>query len=334
LAAVFGCRGAVLSDRERALFREAKPYGLVVFKRNCETPDQLRRLIAAFREAVGRADAPVLIDQEGGRVNRLKPPHWPIQPAPARFGALAARDAERAERAVYLNARVIAATLGELGIGINAAPVLDLPAAGADPVIGDRAFAEDPALVARLGRAACNGYLDGSVLPIIKHLPGHGRATADSHKRLPVVDADRADLEAHDFRPFKALADMPWAMTAHIVYTAIDPERPATQSPEVVGRIIRGAIGFDGVLITDDLCMGALTGGPAERALAALAAGCDIALHCSGDLSEMAAIAAAVPPVGDATLARLARGEARRRQSDPVSPVALRAEVDALLAMT
>lgn len=330
---VFGCAGPVLTDAERRFFRDADPCGFVLFQRNCRDPEQLRRLVDALRETVGRADAPVLIDQEGGRVQRLKPPHWPKHPAPARFGALAAADPAAAETAVRLNARAIAATLAAAGIDVDAMPVLDLAIPGADAVIGDRAFADDPALVARLGRAACAGLLEGGVLPIIKHLPGHGRALADSHKTLPVVPASLATLEATDFAPFRALADLPWAMTAHVVYPAIDPERPATLSPLVIGQVIRGSIGFDGVLISDDLGMGALVGPIGERAQRALAAGCDLALHCSGVPGEMAAAAAAVPRLTDRAAARLARGVAQRRQGGaPVVVPELLARVDALLA--
>jgi len=333
LAVVFGCRGQALGKNERRFFRDADPLGFILFRRNCREPARLDRLVGDLREAVGR-NAPVLIDQEGGPVQRLRPPHWPNDPAAARFGRLAERDPVAAEEAVRLLTRAIAADLARHGITVNAAPVLDLAVPGASAVIGERAFGADPDTVARLGRAACEGYLAGGVLPIVKHLPGHGRAPVDSHLDLPVVTADRGTLAA-DLAPFRALADMPWAMTAHVVYTALDPARPATLSPSVIADVIRGEIGFDGVLVSDDLCMGALTGTPGERAAAAVAAGCDVALHCNGRLREMVQVAAAVPPLGEAALARLARAEAARRgsvEAGPADSAALRSRVAALLA--
>jgi len=309
-AVLFGSAGETLTAEERAFFREADPLGFVLFQRNCQNPEQVGALIAAFRDCVGRADAPVIVDQEGGRVARQKPPHWPRYPAPARLAAL-----PDAEAAVRLGARLIADDLAALGINIDAMPVLDLPVPGADGVIGDRAYGGEPSLVARLGRAACEGLLAGGVLPVIKHIPGHGRARVDSHMALPVVDEDIATLEASDFAPFRALADMPWAMTAHIVFSAIDDRRPATLSPVVVDRVIRGAIGFEGVLVSDDIGMGALGSGFAERAAGVLAAGCDVVLHCSGKLDEMRAVAEASAPLTPQAAARLARGEALRRAS-------------------
>jgi beta-N-acetylhexosaminidase len=251
----------------------------------------------------------VLIDQEGGRVARLKPPVWPRYPAAARLAAL-----PEAEEAVRLAARLIADDLAALGVTVDAMPVLDLPVAGADGVIGDRAYGGEPARVAQLGRAACDGLLAGGVLPIVKHIPGHGRARVDSHTALPVVDDDLPTLEATDFAPFRALADAPWAMTAHVVFSAVD-ERPATLSPVVIDRVIRGAIGFGGVLVSDDIGMGALGGGFADRAAAALAAGCDAVLHCSGRLDEMRAAAEGAAPLTAEAAARLARGETLRRAS-------------------
>ncbi len=332
LAVVFGCAGPALTGTERSFFREADPLGFALFKRNCHDPAQLRHLCGELRDTVGRADAPILIDQEGGRVQRLKPPHWPKDPPPARFGALAERDPGRAEQAVRLMARAIAADLAAVGVSGNAFPVLDLAIAGASDVIGDRAFSGDPAVIARLGAAACLGTLDAGVFPIIKHLPGHGRALVDSHKALPVVDADLAVLEASDFVPFRALAEMPWAMTAHVVYPAIDPELPGTLSAVVIERIIRGRIGFDGVLITDDLCMGALSGPIGSRARLAIEAGCDIALHCNGVLEDMAAVAREVPRLGEVAADRLARTPVRIAAAGSFESRNLRAEVAALLA--
>src|SRR5258705_5960204 len=265
-----------------------------------------------MRDAIGRADAPVLIDQEGGRVARLQPPHWRTYPPPARIGALP--DPQAAE-AAWLGARLIADDLAILGITVDAVPVLDLPVSGADPVIGDRAYGSEPERVARLGRAVCEGMLAGGVLPIIKHIPGHGRAQVDSHRDLPRVDATREMLIASDFAPFRALSAMPWAMTAHIVYTAIDPDAPAPFSPAVIDGVIRDHIGFDGVLISDDISMGALKGSLGERTRRALDAGGDLALHCNGVLAEMAEIAGAASPLTPAARDRIARGEALRLRS-------------------
>jgi len=307
-AVIFGCEGPALCGAERDFFREADPLGFILFARNCETPDQVRALTDALRDCVGRDDAPVLIDQEGGRVQRLRPPHWRDAPAAATFGRIAAGDPDRAREAVRLNARLIAAELTALGIDVNCLPVLDVPAAGAHDIIGDRAFARDPKVIADLGHAACDGLMAGGVLPVIKHIPGHGRAAVDSHADLPRVDASAEDLAATDFAPFRALKDMPWAMTAHVVYTRIDATAPATLSATVVGETIRRDIGFDGLLLTDDISMGALGGPMAERTAGSLAAGCDVVLHCNGGMAEMEAIAAAVPEITAAARARLAAG--------------------------
>lgn len=313
LAILFGCAGPVLAADERRFFHDADPHGFILFRRNCETPDQLKALVADLRDAVGRK-APVMIDQEGGRVARIRPPHWSAFPAAARFGDLDAIDPGAAEAAVRANATAIALSVGAAGIDIVAAPVLDLGLPEADrSVVGDRAFSADPAVVGRLGRAMAEGLLDGGALPVIKHMPGHGRSRVDSHVALPLVEADLETLERTDFAPFRALADLPWGMTGHLVFTALDPDHPVTQSPTAIRDAVRGRIGFDGVLCSDDLSMGALSGPVAERARRAVAAGCDLALHCNGDLGEMRTIAAAVPAIGPETAARLARGEAWRR---------------------
>ncbi|MEE8536293.1 MAG: glycoside hydrolase family 3 N-terminal domain-containing protein, partial [Kiloniellales bacterium] len=246
-AAIFGCEGPVLTSWEQDFFSRTRPLGFILFARNCESPDQVRTLVSALRGCLGRPDAPVLIDQEGGRVARLKPPHWRAAPAAGRFGALAARNREQACAAVATNARLLAAELSELGISVDCAPVLDLPAPGADGVIGDRALGRDPELIALLGRAFCEGLLQGGIMPVIKHVPGHGRAKVDSHRTAPIVEAAQAELERTDFEPFRALADAPWAMTAHVTFTAIDRENPATVSSRVIAEVIRGFIGFDGV---------------------------------------------------------------------------------------
>jgi beta-N-acetylhexosaminidase len=307
---IFGCEGSMLSATERAFFRDADPLGFILFARNCDVPDQVRRLVAALRESVGRGDAPILIDQEGGRVARLKPPHFPAYPAAATIAALGGL---RAREAAWLAARLIADDLGQLGITVDCAPVVDVPVADADPVIGDRAWGGDPATVAENGLAVCDGLMAGAILPVIKHIPGHGRATVDSHRALPVVATSSATLDSTDFAPFRALAGMPWAMTAHVLYTALDPDRPATLSPRVIAAAIRAEIGFDGVLLSDDLSMAALGGRIETRAADALKAGCDLVLHCNGILDEMQAIAAAIGPMSADARRRVAAGEARRR---------------------
>ncbi|HLI65734.1 MAG TPA: beta-N-acetylhexosaminidase [Caulobacteraceae bacterium] len=307
-ACIFGCAGPALAAGEAAFFRDADPWGFILFRRNVETPDQARALVDALRTAVGRR-APVLIDQEGGRVARLRPPHWPAYPPGRAYGRLQPALGEEIAR---LGARMIAADLAALGVDVDCLPVADTPVPGANDVIGDRAYAEDPAAIARLARAAADGLLAGGVLPVVKHMPGHGRARADSHEALPVVEASRAELE-RDFAPFRALADLPAGMTAHVVYTALDPAAPATTSARVIGETIRGDIGFQGLLLSDDLSMNALSGSLGERARAALAAGCDLALHCNGDAAEMRAVAEGVRPLqglaaerAEAALARIA----------------------------
>jgi len=332
-AAIFGCAGKSLTAQERAFFAANNPFGFILFARNVETPDQVRALVKVLRESVGRDDAPVLIDQEGGRVARLKPPHWRAAPAAARIADLADLDIDAACEAAWLNARLIGGELAALGIDVDCAPVCDVPVAGSHDVIGDRAYGADPGRVATIARAAALGFIDAGVLPVIKHIPGHGRARADSHLELPTVDTPRAELETSDFVPFRALADMPWGMTAHVRYTALDKERPATLSPTIIRDVIRGQIGFDGLLLTDDLSMKALGGSFAERTRAALEAGCDIALHCNGDMSEMEGVAAAAPPLSEAARRRIARAESVRKSSLRGADAAkLLARFDALFA--
>ena len=314
---VLGCGGSELSHEERAFFGRVDPLGFILFARNCLDPEQIRRLIGDLRDCVGRGDAPVLIDQEGGRVARLKPPHWRAAPPARRFADVAAGDPERALEAVRLNARLIADELFELGITVDCAPVLDVPQSNADPIIGDRAYGDTPDMVARLAEAACEGLLDGGVLPVVKHIPGHGRATVDSHLALPTVEATREELERIDVAPFRALRRMPWAMTAHVIYTAIDAEKPATLSTAVIGGLIRRDVGFDGLLISDDLSMQALSGSFAERSAGCLAAGCDIALHCNGQMAEMAEVAEAAAAMTEQAWRRYRAGEAMRRSPVP-----------------
>jgi len=308
-AVVLGCAGEELSHDERRFFGEADPAGFILFRRNCRAPEQVRRLVDDLRDSVGRGDAPVLIDQEGGRVARLRPPHWRAYPSAARIAAL---PDPHALEALRLGARLIADDLARLGVSVDCLPVLDLPVAGADPVIGDRAYGDDPDRVQHLARAVCEGLLEGGVLPVLKHIPGHGRARVDSHYACPVVATGHDELAHADFAPFRALAAMPWAMTAHIVYRAIDPAAPATFSRTIVGEVIRGEIGFDGVLISDDLSMRALGGGLGERVQRALGAGCDLVLHCNGDRAEMEEVVAAAGPMTPEAAARLARGESIR----------------------
>ena len=327
-----GCKGLSLDADERAFLGRHRPWGLILFKRNIDTPAQVAGLVSTFREIVGRPNAPVLIDQEGGRVQRMGPPHWPAYPSAARLAAMAGSPQERAG-AVRLSARLMAHDLAAVGINVDCLPVLDTPAPGAHSVIGDRAYGTDPQVVACLGRAVCEGMLAGGVLPVIKHIPGHGRAGADSHLELPRVSADLKSLEAIDFVPFKALADMPMAMTAHVVYEAIDPDRPATVSPVVVAEIIRGRIGFDGLLMSDDLSMKALAGDFGERTRAAHGAGVDLALHCNGDLAEALPVAEASPWLGGASLARAEQALARLTLAiEPLDLVDARARAHLMLA--
>lgn len=294
-AFISGCAGRRLTDEEREFFAAEQPWGLILFKRNCRSKDQIRDLVAEFRALVGRPDAPVLIDQEGGRVQRLRPPGWRSFPPGRILGRLAEKDLEAGRRAAWLHARLIAADLHEVGISVDCLPVLDVIAPDVSKAIGDRSFGADPHVVADIGRFVCNGLLDGGILPVVKHIPGHGRATSDSHLTLPVVGAGLDALDASDFVPFAALADMPMAMTSHVVYSAIDCDRPATTSPTVIRDIIRKRIGFDGLLMSDDVSMNALSGDYAARTEATYAAGCDLVLHCNGLIEEMRSVARAAP---------------------------------------
>lgn len=305
-AAIVGLAGPGLSEAERKLFAQEQPLGFILFARNVENKSQVKNLVGDLRKSVGR-NAPILIDQEGGRVQRLKPPHWRQAPPAQLFGELAARDGAAAYRAARLNALLIGRELAELGIDVDCAPVVDVPVAGAHDVIGDRAFGASPALVARLGRAVIEGFLAAGVIPMIKHIPGHGRARVDSHEHLPLVEEDAALLAASDFIPFAELAGAPMAMTAHIVYSAIDSERPATSSPRVISEIIRGRIGFQGFLVSDDLSMKALSGSFADKTRQALAAGCDAVLHCNGRMDEMEEVLANAAPLTKAAVSRLER---------------------------
>jgi beta-N-acetylhexosaminidase len=306
-AFICGCAGLALNLEERGFLRREDPWGLILFKRNIADRDQVRELTRSFRECVGRSDAPVLIDQEGGRVQRMAPPHWRSYPA---AGAIEAGVAPpKAEAAARLVARLIAHDLIEVGITVDCAPVLDVANEGMHTAIGTRAFSSRPERVAAMGRAVADGLLAGGVAPVIKHMPGHGRARVDSHHELPIVDAARSDLE-HDFAPFAALKDLPMAMSAHLLYTAIDARRPATASPTVVAEIMRGQIGFDGLILSDDLSMKALDGSFEQRAAAVIEAGLDIVLHCNGVMEEARAVASAAPALSGASLRRAKAAEA------------------------
>ena len=334
-AFITGCRGVTLTAEERDFIRQMKPWGLILFKRNVENDAQLIQIASYFRSIVGREDAPVLIDQEGGRVQRMGPPLWPKYAAACTFNQNVSLDeADRIELA-RLSARRMAFDLHSVGVTVDCLPVLDVPSPEGHGVIGDRAYADDPAVVARFGRAVAEGMIAGGVLPVIKHIPGHGRARADSHHELPVVEASRADLERVDFAPFRALADLPLAMSAHVIYSAIDPASPATTSRRVVDEIIRGHIGFDGLLMSDDLSMKALSGGFAERTSAAFAAGLDMALHCNGDLSEGQAVAGAAPILAGKALDRAQRALALLgKPTEPFDPVDALRQIESGLART
>ncbi len=329
-AFVCGCRGMALDPDERRFLREAAPLGVILFKRNIADPAQVLALTTEIRNTLGRDDAMVLVDQEGGRVQRLGPPHWRRYPAAARFAGVA--DLEERAATIRLSARLMAYDLISLGIDVDCLPVLDVPVEGSHDVIGDRAYARDPATVALLGRAAAEGMLDGGVVPVIKHVPGHGRAEADSHLALPTVEASLDDLRRSDFAPFRRNRDLPAAMTAHVVYRALDPERPATISAKVIGDVVRGEIGFDGLLFSDDLSMKALPGTFRDKAEALFAAGVDVALHCNGDMDEAREVAAVSPTLAGEAARRVARARATVRAPQSFDPVDAAAELDRRLA--
>jgi beta-N-acetylhexosaminidase len=330
-AFITGLSGATVTPDERAFLREAQPWGLILFKRNISSRKQVIEIVAEFRNILG-FQAPVLIDQEGGRVQRLGPPQWPAYPPGAVYGRLYASDAAAGLAAARLGARLIANDLFLLGIDVDCLPLADVPAAAADPVIGDRAYGTDPRQVAAVAGAIAEGLLAGGVLPVLKHLPGHGRATADSHLRLPVVDAARADLEATDFAAFRPLNRLPMGMTAHVVFSAIDPVAPATTSATIVSQVIRDGIGFEGLLMSDDVSMGALSGTLDERSRAALTAGCDVVLHCNGRLGEMQDVAAAVPLLSGTALRRADAALSARREPEPLDVEAARRAFEAMIA--
>ncbi len=327
-SAIFGLQGTELSTDETAFFFDVNPYGYILFQRNCESPAQVRRLTDSLREIVGRENVPILIDQEGGRVARLKPPHWPLFPPAKVFADLYRHDWEKAERACYLNARLMAHELARIGVTVDCAPVADIPVPGAHDVIGDRAFGHVPEQVIILARAQADGLADGGIVPVLKHIPGHGRAFADSHLELPVVESNLDRLRDTDFVPFKALADLPMAMTAHVLYTEIDAKRPATTSPAAI-KLIREELRYDGLLMSDDLSMKALGGDFTSRTEDALAAGCDVVLHCNGDMQEMQAIVGGLTSLAGFSLLRAET--AMQREEKTVDIKELRRELDVIL---
>ena len=330
-AFITGVSGLELSAPEREFIRGTRPWGFILFKRNVEAPDQVSALVEELRNCLDQADAPVLIDQEGGRVARLGPPHWPVYPPGASFGALYDLDKTLGLQAARLSARLIAADLIDLGITVDCLPLADVPVAGADAVIGNRAYGTEPAKVAAIARAVTEGLEQGGVLPILKHIPGHGRATADSHFGLPTVDTGAEELERTDFAAFQPLADLPMAMTAHVVFSALDPAQPATTSATIIRQVIRGTIGFQGLLMSDDVSMNALAGSLAERTRAIVNAGCDMVLHCNGKLEEMRDVAAETPELAGEALDRARRALASRRAPEAFNRQAARAELEALM---
>jgi beta-N-acetylhexosaminidase len=331
-AFITGVSGLELTAEERAFLRAERPWGFILFKRNIDNPAQVARLVEDLRGATGDLDAPVLIDQEGGRVQRLGPPHWPVYPPGAVFGTLYDADPEAGLRAAWLSSRLIASDLVDLGITVDCLPLADVPVEGADAVIGNRAYGTTPGKVATIARAVTEGLSQGGILPVLKHIPGHGRATADTHFKLPIVDNAKSELEASDFEAFRPLADLPMAMTAHVVFSALDATQPATTSATIIEQVIRGSIGFQGLLMSDDVSMNALAGSIAERTRAIVSAGCDMVLHCNGKLDEMRDVVSETPVLAGKALERAKAALAARRQPQPFDRAAGRAELDALIA--
>jgi beta-N-acetylhexosaminidase len=330
-AFITGVLGPELSADERVFIRSERPWGFILFKRNVDTPQQVARLVQELRDAADRPDAPVLIDQEGGRVQRLRPPHWPDYPAGRIFSRLYDIDPALGLSAARLSARLIAADLAELGISVDCLPLADVPVTGADDVIGDRAYGTEPGKVSLIARAVTEGLEQGGILPVLKHIPGHGRATADSHHRLPTVDTPEAELERSDFASFRPLADLPMAMTAHVVFSALDPAHPATTSATIIERVIRSGIGFQGLLMSDDVSMNALAGSLAERTRAIVTAGCDMVLHCNGKFDEMREVARETPELSGKALERADAALASRKAAQPFDRSAGWVQLDELI---
>src|ERR1700704_6118210 len=329
-AFITGVSGPELTAAEREFITAERPWGFILFKRNIETPTQVIALVRELRAAIGNPDAPVLIDQEGGRVQRLGPPNWPVYPPGALFGTLYDIDPALGLSAARLSARLIADDLLELGVTVDCLPLADVPVPGADAVIGDRAYGAEPAKVAAIARAVTEGLEQGGILPVLKHIPGHGRATADSHLKLPTVDTSKAELERTDFAAFQPLADLPMAMTAHVVFSALDPAQPATTSATIIEQVIRGVIGFQGLLMSDDVSMNALAGSIAGRTRAIFRAGCDMVLSCNGKLDEMREVARETPELAGKALERARAGLASRTAPQALDRKAARAELEAL----
>ena len=330
-AFIAGVAGTELSTEERSFFRSERPWGFILFKRNVETPTQIAALTGQLREALGEPEVPIFIDQEGGRVQRLGPPNWSSYPAGAVFGQLYDIAPAMGVTAARLSARLIADDLQRIGVTVDCLPLADVPAPGADAVIGDRAYGTEPGKVAAIARAVAEGLEQGGILPVVKHIPGHGRAAADTHFRLPVVDAPKKELETTDFAAFRPLSDLPMAMTAHVVFSAYDPVQPATTSATIIEKVIRGLIGFQGLLMSDDVSMNALAGSIAERTRAIFAAGCDVVLHCNGKMTEMRDVAREAPELSGQALQRAKRALAVRKAAKPFDRAAARAELDALV---
>ena len=330
-AFITGVAGTNLSAEERSFIATERPWGFILFKRNVADPAQVTALTNQLRDAVGEPNAPVLIDQEGGRVQRLSPPHWPLYPPGAVFGSLYDVDAALGLRAALLSARLIGDDLARLGVTVDCLPLADVPVSGADAVIGNRAYGTEPAKVSAIARAVTDGLVQGGILPVLKHIPGHGRATADTHFRLPVVDTSQAELERTDFAAFRPLVDLPMAMTAHVVFSAYDPAHPATTSATMIETVIRGSIGFQGLLMSDDVSMNALAGSIAERTRAIFAASCDLVLHCNGKMDEMREVASETPELSGKALVRAERALASRKPPVPFDRAAARVELDALI---
>jgi beta-N-acetylhexosaminidase len=330
-AFITGVSATELTGSEREFIAAERPWGFILFKRNIADPTQVASLVGQLREALGDPHAPILIDQEGGRVQRLGPPNWPVYPAGAVFGRLYDLDPAFGLSAARLSARLIADDLFRLGVSVDCLPLADVPVAGADAVIGDRAYGTEPKKVALIARAVTSGLEDGGILPVLKHIPGHGRATADTHFKLPVVDSSENELNTTDFAAFQPLADLPMAMTAHVVFSAFDAAHPATTSATMIERVIRGLIGFQGLLMSDDVSMNALAGSIAERTQAIFAAGCDVVLHCNGKLDEMRDVARKTPELSGKALQRANSALTSRKAPSAFDRVAARAELDALI---
>jgi beta-N-acetylhexosaminidase len=330
-AFITGLAGTQLSSAERDFIRAERPWGFILFRRNIDTPAQVAALTNEIRDAIGEVEVPILVDQEGGRVQRFRPPNWPLYPAGAAFGQLYDIDPALGLRAAQLSAQLIADDLTKVGVTVDCLPLADVPVPGADDVIGDRAYGNEPKKVAAIARAVTEGLELGGILPILKHIPGHGRATADSHLALPVVNTPKNELESIDFAAFKPLANLPMAMTAHVVFSAYDAAHPATTSATMIEQVIRGLIGFQGLLMSDDVGMNALAGSIAERSKALLAAGCDMVLACSGEPEEMHQVARETPELSGKALARAKAALASRQAPKPFDRDAARAELDELI---